>query len=360
MALLKLVPPKPPKYKYWYIRGTDPTTHRRIQTSTGVTSRREAELIFQKYQKDLLNGRLGQKAISFTEAAISYVESRQPSTTQREAIIGRERRDGKITACLVEALADIDDVRRIDQASVNELVRGRPGLKPGTVVRQIIQPLTAVLNHVAKDGYCDVPRFTRPRYHDERDRFATREECEQLLSKSAAHVQPLWLFLILNGCRIGEALNLQIPDVYLETQWCVFQDTKDEGRPRGVAIHRQLIPVLRSIIGQRTTGPVFLNDDGLPYRSRPKKAWEGVTTRAGIEDLHIHDLRHTFATYALVAGVPSRMIKEQMGHARAEDMHSRYVHVPRPDLIQATQSHSTASTNSPPLIGGRSPRVHAE
>ena len=36
-----------------------------------------------------------------------------------------------------------------------------------------------------------------------------------------------------------------------------------------------------------------------------------------------------------MAAVPSRIIKEQMDHARAEDMHSRYVHVPRPDLIQA-------------------------
>jgi hypothetical protein len=41
-------------------------------------------------------------------------------------------------------------------------------------------------------------------------------------------------------------------------------------------------------------------------------------------------------TYAFVAGVPSRIIKEQMGQPRAEDMHSRYVHVPRPDLIQGS------------------------
>jgi hypothetical protein len=59
----------------------------------------------------------------------------------------------------------------------------------------------------------------------------------------------------------------------------------------------------------------------------------------------------TFGTYALVAGVPSRMIKGQMGHARAGDMHSRYVHVPRPDLIQAI-------SRIPPLLHHSSVDVH--
>ena len=67
--------------------------------------------------------------------------------------------------------------------------------------------------------------------------------------------------------------------------------------------------------------------------------------------MHIHDLRHTFATYALVAVVPSRMIKGQMGHARSEDMYSRYVHVPRPDLIQAI-------SRIPPLLHHSSVDVH--
>ena len=84
----------------------------------------------------------------------------------------------------MEELADIDDVRRIDQACLNELVKKRPGLEPVTVVREIIQPLTAVVNHMAKDRYCGSPRFTRPIYNDEHERFADRDECQALLSKS--------------------------------------------------------------------------------------------------------------------------------------------------------------------------------
>jgi hypothetical protein len=53
-------------------------------------------------------------------------------------------------------------------------------------------------------------------------------------------------------------------------------------------------------------------------------------------------------------GCPSRIIKEQMGYARAEDMYSRYVHVPRPDLIQAISRIPPL----PPLLHHSSVDVH--
>ena len=108
----------------------------------------------------------------------------------------------------------------------------------------------------------------------------------------------------------------------------MFRDTKDEGISRGVAIQDQLIAVLRSVICDRTEGTVFLTDDVVPYKTVPKTARVELVVGQGSRIFTSHDLRHTFATYALVAGVPIRIIKEQMGHARAEDMQSQYVHFP--------------------------------
>jgi Phage integrase family len=59
-----------------------------------------------------------------------------------------------------------------------------------------------------------------------------------------------------------------------------------------------------------------------------------ASQRAGIENFHIHDLRHTFATNALVAGIPFEMVEKQMGH-RSDTMHARYAHVPDLPLIEA-------------------------
>ena len=100
-------------------------------------------------------------------------------------------------------------------------------------------------------------------------------------------------------------------NVTVGSSWCVFRDTKDEDISRGAAIHDQLIAVLRSVIGDGTEGNVFLTDDGVPYKTVPKTAWRGACRRAGIEDLHIHDLRHTFATYALVAGGQAGLSKSR-------------------------------------------------
>jgi integrase len=64
-------------------------------------------------------------------------------------------------------------------------------------------------------------------------------------------------------------------------------------------LHRQVVEVLRHVIGDRKTGAVFLTDDGLPYKTYPKKAWKGACERAGVKDFRIHDLRHTFGTIGL-------------------------------------------------------------
>jgi integrase len=337
--VLKLGPPNGSR-KTYFVRGTDPVTHRRIDQTTKTADYKTAKLVLNKLNKDLLNGILSRKVASFPEMAVEYIEARDPGTCQREAIIGRENRDGAISPCLVSDFADVEDVRKIDQARVNEVIKrrfqinkhGKP-YKAGTIVRELIQPLTCVLNHACKEDYCDKPRFTRPKYNDERLRYGTAEECARLLAASAPHVLPIWLFAMFIGDRIGESLDLQIRDVNLEKSWAVLRDTKN-GKHRGIALHAQIVELLRVVIGDRTSGHVFLTDDGKPYKTLPKTAWNGACRRAGIEDFHIHDLRHTFGTNALVAGVPRRMQEQQMGHA-AEGMYGRYAHVPDLELIEA-------------------------
>jgi integrase len=337
--MLKLFPPKGNR-KTYYVRGTDPVTHRRIDQTTNTANYAEAKQVRDKLNKDLLNGILGRKISSFAEMAVEYIESRKPGISQTEAIIGRERTDGSISPCLVTDFADVDDCRKIVQARVNAVIKARfevnkhgQSYKPGTIVRELIQPLTCVLNYAHKEGYCDSPHFIRPRYNDERLRYGTADECRRLLAASAPHVVPIWLFAMFIGDRIGESLELQVEDVNLDWLWAVLRDTKN-GKHRGIALHAQIVELLRVIIGNRTSGHVFLTDDGRPYATVPKTAWNRACKRAGIEDFHIHDLRHTFGTNALVAGVPRRMQEQQMGHA-AEGMYGRYAHVPDRELIEA-------------------------
>lgn len=84
-----------------------------------------------------------------------------------------------------------------------------------------------------------------------------------------------------------------------------------------------------------------MTDRNNPYRDRNREAggqcrsaWTSACRRVGIEDLHQHDLRHTFATWALIAGMSDRVKKEIMGHSSSE-MSDRYAHVPVQDAVSA-------------------------
>jgi integrase len=339
--VLKLIPPNGNR-KTYYVRGTDSITHRRIDQTTKTADFKTAKQVRVNLEKDLLNGLLNRKVASFPEMAAEYVEAKNPGASQRDVILGWERADGSIGPCLVTDFADVNDCRKIDQARVNAVIRARFQVtkhgrtyKPGSIMRALIVPLTCILNHAASQGYCDPPHFLRPRYNDKRVRYGTADECSRLLAASAPHAAPIWLFAMFIGDRISESLRLQIEDVYFERSWAVFRDTKLDGDPRGIALHAQIVELLRVIIGDRKTGYVFLTDEGLPYATTPKKAWYGACRRARIENFHIHDLRHTFATNALVAGIDIRMAEKQMGHAGKNAMNARYAHVPDLELIEA-------------------------
>jgi integrase len=135
------------------------------------------------------------------------------------------------------------------------------------------------------------------------------------------------------GDGIGETIDLVIEDVFLDKAWAILRDTKN-GTNRGIALHRQIVELLREVIGERTTGAVFLTDLGQPYKTYPKKAWTQACRRAGVVNFRLHDLRHTFGTNADTAGVTQRQREVQMGHLN-NTVNARYVHVPDQALIEA-------------------------
>ena len=56
------------------------------------------------------------------------------------------------------------------------------------------------------------------------------------------------------------------------------------------------------------------------------KLWNSVRKEAGIEDVRLHDLRHTYASYAVLQGVPLPVVSRLLGH-KHPSMTMRYAHV---------------------------------
>ena len=182
----------------------------------------------------------------------------------------------------------VTPLAKIDQDGVDKGARKLyPNASDATRLRQFYTPVSAVLQHAVKRGWC-APLFL-----------------ERLIDAAGDHLKPLVQLLLLTGARLGEALWLDWREVDLVRGHVAFLDTKN-GESRGVPLHPRLVATLANL--QHREGCVFRRPDGLPYErtkggddtssgGRIKKAFAGACRRAGIADFSPHDCRHTWATW---------------------------------------------------------------
>ena len=66
----------------------------------------------------------------------------------------------------------------------------------------------------------------------------------------------------------------------------------------------------------KDTGHLFTREDGEPYHpERVSKLFRRAAAQAGLPRIRLHDLRHTYATLALAAGIHPKVVSERLGHA---------------------------------------------
>ncbi len=168
-----------------------------------------------------------------------------------------------------------------------------------------------------------------------RERFLSRDEYRRLgrvLSKAEkdGSENPVAVaairLLLLTGCRRNEILSLQWDDVDRVAGELRLKDAKAGGRrvPLTPAIEAVLagIPRLADnpwVIAGRRPGQRI----GAIHR-----AWIPLRARAGLEDVRLHDLRHSYASRALALGAGLPMIGRLLGHATVSAT-ARYAHLSR-------------------------------
>jgi len=141
--------------------------------------------------------------------------------------------------------------------------------------------------------------------------------------------------LALNsGARQGEQYRLSWSDVNLEGGRATLRKTKNgdtRHAPLNSAARKALQDLLNSSDEEQER--VFIGERGKPLK-KPRHWWDQVLEAAGIEDFHWHDLRHTFASRLVMAGVDLRTVAQLLGH-RTLQMVMRYAHL--------SQSHELAA-----------------
>ena len=142
------------------------------------------------------------------------------------------------------------------------------------------------------------------------------------------------LFLILyTGCRMGEVLSLKWESVHLNDRYIHLPDTKtgEGARP----LNQKAIDLLRSMTLREGNPYVFYGKvPGQPITAITT-AWQTILKRAGIQDFRVHDLRHSFASFALKKGVPLVHISKLLGHRNIATT-MRYAHLELEQLKEST------------------------
>ena len=138
--------------------------------------------------------------------------------------------------------------------------------------------------------------------------------------------KPLVVTALRTGFRKSELLSLPWADVDFR-RWTITVRAAyaKNGESRSVPMNDVLTATLKAVRMNALYDLVFCSHKGTPYRSF-RSAFEQAVRKAGIEDFTFHDLRHTFASRLVMAGVDLPTVKELMGH-KDITMTLRYTHL---------------------------------
>jgi len=214
----------------------------------------------------------------------------------------------------------------------------RRGLSPNTV-RNHFNVLSGLCSFAVKQGWIatdPTKEVERPRLRRTRRRisFLAPSEFAALLEAmpkdSLGEVQRVVLLVMgLAGLRLGEALALKVNDLDLEARRIRIVDSYTRGEedspkgdksrsvPMSSALANELAAHVETCPRAEWQPIAFRHPETGAHLdpSKLRKRFKTALTRAGLEPIRLHDLRHTFGTQCAAAGVPLRLLQEWMGHA---------------------------------------------
>ena len=199
-------------------------------------------------------------------------------------------------------------------------------------VNMEISILHNFFNYCIKCGYIDKNPCSGIKKLNELSRLKTLSDSDiQKLICSATNklTRDLITFLIYTGCRKGEALNLKWNDVDLQNNVIAIKGTKTK-YDRYIPISKPLKELLKAVEKNQDCLYVF-NKNGAKIGDF-KRSFHTACRNAGLKDLHIHDLRHVFASKMVMNGTSLYITGELLGH-RTTQMTKRYSHLV-PDTLK--------------------------
>ncbi|WP_233639043.1 tyrosine-type recombinase/integrase [Achromobacter xylosoxidans] len=233
-------------------------------------------------------------------------------------------------------------LRSLRRATVQRYItlRQAAGVSPATINREL-DDLSAAINWYNFLHELNLPNalvgMSLP-VPEGRTRWITRGEAQRMISVAEAiavrpHLPSFIQLALHTGCRRNELLKLRLQRVRTEEGLITLEseDTKTK-KHRIIPLNAPALEALNRMAAWRAehcpTSPwVFPSPrDHTKPLSTIQKGFRSLCAKANIDDFRIHDLRHTCASWLVMAGVPLLVVRDLLGHSSIE-MTERYAHL---------------------------------
>ena len=215
------------------------------------------------------------------------------------------------------------------------------GLKPATVNRRL-----ACLKHMFRKAYewsnCSEVKLKQIRKvkffreNNQRVRYLEPEECQALIQvcekyPRLRHLKPIIITAMNTGMRRSEVLALKWEQLDFRSGVINLCD-KSSGEVRQIPINDVLAEAFREIVRKFDSPFVFVDSRGKPFK-HIREAFASACRRIGLKDFRFQDLRHTFASHLVKAGIEISTVSKLLGH-KSMAMALRYSYL-APDHMKA-------------------------
>ena len=213
---------------------------------------------------------------------------------------------------------------------------------------RVVVMLSAMFNLAKKWGIFDRNPAVGIELFEEnnnRERYLSAEEVQRLSltiqDSDNPQLKYIVALLLLTGCRKRELLDAEWTHFDLERRSWRIPMSKS-GKPRHVPLSDDVVSILSRL-------PRF--DDCTYIVPNPKTklpfntvfcSWNTARKQAGMADLRMHDLRHSFASFLVNAGRSLYEVQNILGHSQLNTT-QRYAHLSQATLLDATNAASGAA-----------------
>lgn len=267
-----------------------------------------------------------------------------------KAIIGRYKLP-EVNRALIESLRD--------SISQGKTAKTEPTKKRGVArvtggegaATRTLRTLSTLFSYAVQRGYVTANPVTgvrkAPDRHSERflsgDELKTLGKALDVADASVPKATAIIRLLAMTGCRRREIEALTWVEVDLLNGFLRLKESKTGSK--NVFLSQDAATILSKIDRVEGKPWVFPGTTGKGHYQHTAKVWTDVRKKAGLADVRLHDLRHTFASRSLAEGASLEIVAALLGH-RERRTTERYAHLASHPIKEAANRAGRSISDS--------------